>query len=206
MIELERFGERRVLAQRVLDGASEQLTQLLGEPARVALVTRLDDALLARMLELEEEVFRIEDNVYSADDIRECLGEEDSLLLVLWVNDRVEGYVFGFDDEPDDPEVEGTDYFVDSAVVSLAYQAKGIGTRAGLLVLFLLYLAGYRRIGITTEPRDKTGRELLAFYHKLGFSEAHAKRADNYGMKIELSDALMAKLAAQLPGAASVGS
>ena len=200
MIHLESFGEQRPLAKSVLDAGSVQLTQLLGERARLELVNRLDDLLLARMLELEEEVFRIENNVYSADDIRECLAEEDSLLLVLRVNDRVEGYVFGYDDDPDDPEVGGTDYFIDSAVVSLAYEAKGIGSRAGLLVLFLLYLLGYRKIGITTEPRDKSGRELVGFYHKLGFTEAPTKRPDSYGMKIELSDMLVEKMAAQLLG------
>lgn len=96
--------------------------------------------------------------------------------------------------------MEGTDYFVDSAVVSLAYEAKGIGSRAGLMVLYLLYLLGYRSIGITTEPRDKTGRELIGFYHKLGFTEAPTKRPGSWAMKIELSDALVQKLATQLLG------
>jgi GNAT superfamily N-acetyltransferase len=198
MLTLERFGDRQPLAQQALQGMSLQLTRLLGEPAELQLVGELDDALLARMLELEKEIFLVEDNVYDEADIRECLAEEDSMLLVLRISGKVQGYVFGYDDDPQDPVVEGTDYFVDSAVVSLAYEAKGIGTHAGMVVLLLLFLMGYRRIGITTEVRDKTGRELVRFYQKLGFTEAPTKQPDDYGMKIELNDALVEQMMSQL--------
>jgi GNAT superfamily N-acetyltransferase len=199
MIKPEDFGKQRALATGVLQGLNGQLTRQLGKQVRLELVWEIDKPLLDRMIALEEEVFRIEDNVYSEADIRECLAEEDSLLLLLWINDRVEGYLFGYDDEPEAPVVAGTEYFIDSAVVSLAYQAKGIGTQAGFVVLFLIYLLGYRSIGITTEERDKTGRELAEFYRRLGFVDAPTDKPENVGLKIELDTQSIKKLANHLP-------
>lgn len=204
MIRLEDFETQMALVMDILEGLNDQLTQQLGEKVRLELVWEIDEPLLDRMVELEEEVFRIEDNVYSKADIRECLAEQDSLLLVLRVNDRVEGYVFGYDDEPETPVVAGTEYFVDSAVVSLTYQAKGIGRQTGFVVLFLLYLIGYRSIGITTEERDKTGRDLADFYRKLGFVDAHTDKPDNVGLKIVLDTQSIKKLANHLPPTAAL--
>ena len=127
MISPERFGENRDLALSVLEHISAELTALLGVETRFELVSEVDDALLSRMEEIEEEIFRIEDNVYSRRDLVECLASKDALLLVLTIDGNVEGYLFGYADEPGNPVVEGSDYFVDSAAISLDYEAKGIG-------------------------------------------------------------------------------
>ncbi|MDX1346171.1 MAG: hypothetical protein R3179_09745, partial [Sedimenticolaceae bacterium] len=74
MINPERFGDKRDLAMHILDQISSQLTQLLGKEVHVELVSEVDDVLLARMEEIEEEIFRIEDNVYTENDLLECLA------------------------------------------------------------------------------------------------------------------------------------
>lgn len=206
MVVLESFGERKALVEQLLQGLNRQLTAMLGEEACFELVAGLDAGLLARMLALEEEVFRIEDNVYSEADIRECLAEEDSLLMVLRIRGRVEGYIFGYDDEPSAPVVAGTDYFMDSAVISLAYQKRGLGSHIGLVVLLLVYLLGYHSLGINTERRDRSGRELVGFYRKLGFVEAPTVEPESVGMKIELNRETIGRLVHQLPAADALAS
>ena len=201
MIRPERFGEKQNIAVRILERVSAQLSAFLGVEARMELVSEANEALLARMQEIEEEVFRIEDNVYSQSDLLECLTEKDALLLVLTIDGNVEGYLFGYADEPGNPVVEGSDYFVDSAVISLAYEAKGIGGVLSLPVLFLIQLLGYKVAGLTTEEQDKTGRKLANFYRKLGFVDAPVNREGDVGIgfTLELTPKALKQIADRLP-------
>lgn len=198
MITLERFDTKRAAAHHALESVNAHLSAALGQTVEITLAARADGETLDRMLELEHEIFAIEDNVYSREDILSCLREEDSLLLLLRIDGRLEGYVFGYDEDVDHPIVEGTDYFLDSALVSSAYEQKGIGAAAAVVVLLLLYLMDYRAIGITTEVRDKTGRELVKFYKKLGFIDGVTDSREDYAMKIDLNDEIIARLGAPL--------
>lgn len=198
MITFESLGPAAATARRTLASVSARLSGVLGKETQLTLEPAIDEPMLQRMLELERELFTIENNVYSKEDILSCLGEEDSLLVLLRIGGRIEGFVFGYDDDIEHPIVEGTEYFVDSAVVSSAYERLGIGTATGAVVLFLLYLAGYRDIGLTTEVRDKSGRELVKFYESLGFTRGITNLPDNYAMKIHLSEEFMNKLSAYL--------
>ena len=198
MITLDSLTEHQDLLNNAVHALNARLSQITGKPTSVSLQATADDTLLQRMIELEKEIFSIEDNVYSREDILSCLQEEDSLLLTMQVDDRIEGYVFGYDDDVENPVVKGTEYFVDSAVVSLQYQAMGIGSIVGIFVLLVLYLVGYKRIGITTEVRDKTGRELVGFYHKLGFVDAQTQSGDDYAMMITLDEQMVNKLCTAL--------
>ena len=204
MISPEKFGDKCDLAMRILERISADLTALLGAEARFELVSKVDDTLLARMQEIEEQIFRIEDNVYTESDLLECLAMEDALLLVLTVDGNVEGYLFGYADEPGNPVVEGSDYFVDTAVISLAYEAKGIGGRLSLPVLFLIHLLGYKVAGLTTEEQDKSGRNLANFYRKLGFVDAPVNREGDVGIGFvfDLSPSALKQIADQLPHSA----
>lgn len=201
MISAEKFGDKRDMAMGILKHINTDLTALLGVETRLDIVSEVDDTLLARMEEIEEEIFRIEDNVYTRGDLQECLAEEDALLLVLRVNGKVEGYLFGYADEPDNPVVEGSDYFVDSGVISLAYEAKGIGSRLSLPVLFLIHLLGYKVAGLLTEEQDKTGRRLADFYRKLGFVDAPVNRDGDggIGFTISLAPEVLGRVAEQFP-------
>jgi len=203
MISPEAFGDNRDQALQILRHVGTELTALLGVETRFELVSAVDDALMARMEEIEEEIFRIEDNVYSESDLMECLETEDAMLLVLTIGGKVEGYLFGYADEPDDPVVEGSDYFVDSGVISLAYEAQGIGSRISLPVLFVIYLLGYKTAGLLTEEQDKTGRRLADFYRRLGFVDAPVNRAGDVGIgfTFELSPKALKRAADQLPNA-----
>jgi hypothetical protein len=201
MIGLDRFGEKRELATGILRHVSAELTALLGVESSLDLVGAVDDTLLSRMEEIEEEIFRIEDNVYTEGDLRERLLRKDALLLVLTVGGKVEGYLFGYADEPGNPVVQGSDYFVDSAAISLAYEAKGIGGRLSLPVLFLIHLLGYGAAGLTTEEQDKTGRKLASFYRKIGFVDAPVNREGDVGigLVIELTPEALKRIAGHLP-------
>lgn len=198
MISLDRLGDRGDVVRRALNAINDNLSARLGKQVLLSLESSVDEPTLERMLELEEEVFSIEENVYTRQDILECLAEEDSLLMLLRVDGRIEGYVFGYDEDPDQPAVKGTDYFLDSALVSTAYEQKGIGASAAGVVLLVIYARGYRDVGITTEVKDKTGRELVKFYEKLGFVRAVTDRADDYAMKIGLNDEIIAGVCAKL--------
>jgi ribosomal protein S18 acetylase RimI-like enzyme len=191
VIGLERFGGQRPLVEQALSACEKSLSRLVGKQVVVSLAESLEQPTLARMLELEQQVFGIEDNVYGAEDIRECVESEDAFLLLLHIGERLEGYAFGFAEDPQQPAVEGTDYFVDTALVSLEYENLGIGSRMAGLVFLIIYLMGYRQVGVTTESRDRTGRELVGFYRKLGFADGSTRLAGNYAMKIVLTHDLL---------------
>ena len=198
MISLDTFGNNKALVLSALETLNRQLSSLVKEPVVISIATSVDDDMLQRMLLLEDEIFRIEDNTYSGADILECLAEDFSLLLILTINGEIQGYFFGYDDDPDDPVVEGTEYFVDSAVVALKYQNKGIFTTVAGFGLLLLYLLGFRRIGITTEQKDKTGRELVRFYEKLGLRVTSIDETGTVKMKIDLDDAYIEEIRKRL--------
>lgn len=201
MISPDKFGEKRDLVMHILRHTSAELTALLGVETRFDLASEVDDDLLARMEQIEEEIFRVEDNVYTESDLRECLAMQDALLLTLTIGGKVEGYLFGYADEPGNPVVEGSDYFVDSAVISLAYEAKGIGSMLSLPILFLIYLLGYKVAGLTTEEQDRTGRRLADFYRKLGFVNAPVNREGDVGigLTLELTPPTLKRIADMLP-------
>lgn len=198
MIDLERFEENKNLVSAALNNINQQLSHAVGAPVAMVLQSSVDDTLLARMLQLEEEIFSIEDNIYSKEDILECLAEEDSLLLLLTINNTVEGYVYGYDEDIDNPTVKGTEYFLDSAVVSLSHEQKGIGTTVSAIVLLMLYLLGYRKVGLLTEAKDKTGRELIKFYQKMGFEVVETTEELGCAMRITLSEQLFNTICARL--------
>jgi GNAT superfamily N-acetyltransferase len=198
MITLESFANNKKVVIGALDVINKQLTHLLNEEASLSIIPQVNDQILDRMIELEKEVFTIEGNVYSREEIMECLVEEYSLLLVLNISGRIQGFVYGYDDDEDNPVVEGTDYFLDSAVMALAYENKGIGTLLSGVILLLVYLLGFKKIGITTEMKDKTGRELVKFYKKLGFTEASTAEPLDVGMKIILDENLINGICSKL--------
>lgn len=198
MIDLERFEENKNLVSAALNNINKQLSHAVGAPVEMVLQSSVDDKLLSRMLQLEEQIFSIEDNIYSKQDILECLAEEDSFLLLLTINNEVEGYVFGYDEDIDNPTVKGTEYFLDSAVVSLSHEQKGIGTTVSAIVLLMLYLLGYRKVGLLTEAKDKTGRELVKFYQRMGFEEVETTEEYGCAMRITLSEQLFNDICARL--------
>ncbi|KPJ91277.1 MAG: hypothetical protein AMJ55_12105 [Gammaproteobacteria bacterium SG8_15] len=198
MITLDRLGQYKPLAMAAMNKLASQLSHALGLQVALVLETQIDDRLLERMTQLENEIFSVEDNVYSKDDIRECLAEEDSMLLLLIIDDRIEGYTFGYDDDIDNPTVKDTEYFIDTAVVSLQYEHKGIGAAIAGIILLLLYLMGYRNIGILTEEKDKTGRQLVKFYQRLGFEEVETTEEQGCAMKITLTDQLVKNTCSRL--------
>lgn len=189
MISLDAFVNNKELVLTALDALNMQLSRLVKQQVIISIATTVDDKTLERILLLEDEIFRIEDNTYSEADILECLAEDYSLLLILTIDGEIQGYFFGYDDDPDDPVVEGTEYFIDSAVVALEYENRGITTMVAGFGLLLVYLLGFRSIGITTEKKDKTGRELVKFYEKLGFCVTSIDETGTVNMKIDLNDA-----------------
>ena len=198
MIDLDRFEQNKPLVTTALNNINRQLSHLIGAPVALILQPTIDEALLTRMLHLEEQIFRIEDNIYSKEDILECLAEEDSLLLLLTIDNKVEGYVFGYDEDISKPTVKGTEYFLDSAVVSLAYEQKGIGSMVSGVVLLMLYLLNYREVGLLTEERDKTGRELVRFYEKMGFKLVEKTEQAGCAMRITLNEQIFNEICNRL--------
>lgn len=209
MIDMERFGDHRALLEAAFAAINAEVSRRVGKPAQFRLAREIDEATLARMLEIEAEIFAIECNAYTREDIIECLASEDAFLLLFTVEGRLEGYVFGYDEDAESTVVEDTEYFVDTAAVSLAHEQLGVGRTAAMLVFLILYLAGYRTIGVTTERRDKTGRELVKFYRALGFEDAkyldpeNTRDAGTCAMRIVLDRAMFGPLPERLGAGAA---
>lgn len=198
MLDMGALGDRRGLAQQLLANASEMLSEKLGRHVVFALCESLDDAPFEAMAALEASVYP-EDIAYEPTDFREFLVEQDdALLALLTIDGELAGYVFGYAEDEDEQIVEGADYFVDDGVVALEWQAKGIGSICGVAMFALIGLLGYHVIGVTTEERDEAGRELVKWYHGLGFEDAVTHYCDDYAITLALDEERMAFMLAAL--------
>jgi GNAT superfamily N-acetyltransferase len=152
------------------------------------LLPRLDDAIRARIMELNDEVFGGRRDVFDARALDEVEEDPDALFLVLEVDGRIEAGVFGYFEEPIGSIVEDTDFFLDSAMVSAEWQSHGLGEVGGLGVLLLLALIeDVHRVGVAVWT-DGDVERLVSLYKRFGFVDAVGHGMPPPCLKVTLDD------------------
>lgn len=176
MIDLDYFEGRRPEAERVLAAISALVSGLTGRESRMRLLPHLDQASRERVLRLNEEVFGREGEVFDRRGLAEVEADPDALFLVLEIDGRVEGCVFGYYEEPGQETVQDADFFIDTAMVSRGWQSKGVGQLGGFAVLLLVGLLGdVRRVGVAVWSEGDV-ESLLSLYRRFGFVDGTALR------------------------------
>lgn len=176
VIDLDYFKDRRAAAQEILAVTGALLTQQCGLPAAVHLVPSLDGAARERVLDLGAEVFGPDGAVFDRKALDEVAADPDALFVALEIDGSVEGFCFGYYEEDGDQMVDGTDFFLDSALVAPRWQRHRLGWLAGAATLLLVTeLEDVHRVGIAAwSEGDVDG--LLSLYHRLGFVDATSHR------------------------------
>lgn len=172
MIDLAWFEEDAAEAERILDATGQRICRVIGRRTTVRFVSHLDDPIRRRTLELNEEVFGREGEVFDRQGLSEVEEDPDAMFVVVEVDGVIESCWFGYYEVPERPVVETADYVIDTALVSRRWQAHGIGRSmaAGILLLACLF-GDVRRVGVVVWAEGQVER-LVAFYRQLGFVDA----------------------------------
>lgn len=187
MIDAEYFNEPGE-ARRVLSQIESLVDSVTRRPTRLKLLTELDAATEDRIHHLKDEVFRSGPEVFDARGLAEVTADPEAMFLVLEIDGAIEGFCFGYYEEPGQETVAGTDFFIDTALCSSKFQNQGIAQVAGAGVLLLVHLLGdVRRVGIAVWDGGRAG-DLMTFYRKFGFVETECKRCPYPCMTVVIDD------------------
>ncbi len=205
MISLASFGERQGAAAAVLDALGERLTAVTGRPTGLRLVPELDAPTRQRVLELNVEVFGREGEVFDRRALDEVAADPDALFLALEIDGTLEGFCFGYYEEPGKETVVGTDFYLDTGMVCARWQRQGICGLGGAAVLLLVHLLGdVHRVGLSVWGGGHVD-ELLALYRRFGFVDAEGCGSPHRCLAVDLDDGRVAawRIALGLPPATS---
>lgn len=183
MIGLSFFEGDAEEAIRILEAMGRVASERTGHACTFSLATSLDEVDVARVVELQREAFGADDVAFSRRDLDEVRADPEALFVRLDVDGRLEGCFFGYWEWPEKVTVPGTDFFLDSAIVSARYRGLGIGHFAITGILLLADLLECRRIGIAAWLGGPGGTKLVRFYRSFGF----ARMADGPHMKMALA-------------------
>ena len=194
MIDVAYFEPRDTEAARVLGALSAGFRAITGRECQARLLPHLDDRARARILELDDEVFGNKRDVFDAATLDEMEADPDALLLVIEIEGTIEACVFGYYEEPRGQIVEDTDFFIDSAMVSRAWQHRGIGELGGAAILLLLEIAeDVDDVGVAVWS-DGDVEQLVSLYRRLGFVDASGRDMPHRCMRVALDDDLTATM------------
>lgn len=187
MIDANHF-ENPAEAQLVLDRIGSLASALTGRPSRIRLLPELDGSTEKRILELKDDAFDKDSGVFDQRALAEIAADPEALFLVLEVDGEIEGCCFGYYEEPGEETVSGTDFFIDTALVSSRWQGQGIAAATGAGVMILIHLLNdVHRPGIAVWDGARTD-ELVEFYRKFGFVDAESQRSPYRCMAVDLHD------------------
>lgn len=191
MIGLAYFETDAEEASRILDAMSRLASERTKRTCVFSLATSLDEPDAARVLELEAEAFGARDVAFSRRDLDEVRADPEALFVRLDVDGRLEGCFFGYWEWPDQVTVAGTDFFLDSGMVSAPYRGHGIGRFAITGILLLASLLECQRIGIAAWLGGPRGAKLVRFYRRFGF--ARVRNGPHAKMALALDDEKLAR-------------
>lgn len=176
VIDLEYFTEQRQSAEEILAVTSAHVARQCRVPAAIRLVPTLDAPVRERVLALGDEVFGPGGEVFDRRALDEVADDPDALFLVLELDGRIEGTCFGYYEQPGNEVVDGTEFFIDSALVAPRWQRHRVGWLAAAAILLLVAeLGDVRRVGIAVwSGGDVEG--LLSLYRRFGFADATSRR------------------------------
>lgn len=187
MIGLPYFEKRRAEAEVVLETVARIATERVGVPSRLSLVPDLDEARRWRILELNIEGFGREGETFDRRALDEVAADPDALLVVLEVEDRIEGFFFGYYEEPGNPIVAGGDFFFDTGMVTASLRGRGLGLLSAAAFLLLIDLLGdVRRVGLAVWSGGAV-EQLVALYGRLGFTSAPCRATPHRCLVAEIT-------------------
>lgn len=189
MIDLAYFKGDAEEARRLLEAMGRAASEQTGHRCGFSLAKTLSDAQVARILELEVDAFGKEGVAFDRRALDEVRADPDALFLLIEIDGRLEAVCFGYWEWPDQVTVPGTDFFLDSAMISAPYRGEGIGTITLVGVMLLVRLLKCHRVGIAAWVRGPAGRRLVRFYRKYGFRQVKGAPGPHELMVIALDDA-----------------
>jgi GNAT superfamily N-acetyltransferase len=198
MIDLAYFGEREPEAARIMAALTTTLGSITGRDCRVLLLPYLDDPRRARIMELNDIVFGGKRDVFDLRALQEVEADPDAIMMVGEIDGVLEACGFGYYEDPPGQLVEGADFFLDSGMVSPAWQGRGIGEVGGVALLLLLSLIrDVHDVGIAVWS-DGEVDELVRLYRRFGFVDVPGHCPPHRCMRISLDAARIATLAGVL--------
>lgn len=196
MIDIGYFKENADQARRILAAMERLASERTGCRCTFSLTPSLDATMKGRVLELQSEAFGASDAVFTAHDLDEVNNDPDALFIRLDVNNRMEGFFFGYWEWPDQITVPGTDFFMDTGMIAAPFRGKGVARLAISGVLLLLKLLDCARVGILSWDGGLHTPELLRFYRQFGFVRVLTERHNK--MSCSLDDKLIARFLMEL--------
>lgn len=189
MIDLDYFREDTDEAREILAGLGQAISRQTGRPCTVSLAKTLTQSMVARVLELEADAFGAEEVAFGRAALDEVRADPDALFLLLTIDGRIEGCCFGYWEWPDQVTVAGTDFFLDTVMISRRYRGLGIGRIWVSGVILLVELLECHQMGIAAWTAGPLGDRLIDFYRGLGFVETGEQEGRNALMTLSLDDA-----------------
>lgn len=188
MIDAQYF-DQPAEAELVLDRAGKLVEALAQLPARVTLVRELDGRTEKRILELKDEVFGRDSDVFEQRTLTEVAEDPDAMFLLLEIDGNIEGCCFGYHELPGEETVPDTQFFLDTGLISTKWQERGIAGAAGAGVLLLVdLLHDVHRVGIAVWDGGGRVDDLVALYQRFGFVLAESGNSPYRCMTIDLDE------------------
>jgi|TARA_Y100000310_G_C20458612_1_gene704253 hypothetical protein len=184
MVKLAEFKDKRTDVLNFFIKKREELNSQIKKECNIEIVEKLSDEVLNRMIELEQEIYGIKEIEFQKNEMIEYFNKKDSIVIILIIDQKIEGYAFGYAEEI----VKGTEYYGEDIIISLKYQQKRIGEKLHLCYLYAIFCLGYRTFGFTTAHIDKAGRELVKWYKSQGCEDAESATKIGHPMRIRLSE------------------
>lgn len=198
MIDLAYFGEREPEATRIMAAVTEVLRSITGRESRAVLLPHLDEAHRARIMELNDSVFGGKRDVFDLRTLDEVEADPDAIVVAAEIDGVLEACGFGYYEDPPGQLVDGADFFLDSGMVSPAWQGRGIGEIGGVALLLLLALIrDVHEVGIAVW-NDGEVDQLVRLYRRMGFVDAGGHCPPHRCMRISLDRERVAALAGVL--------
>lgn len=189
MIDLEYFEKEAPQARAILEAMGCAATAQCGHRCVFTFVRSLSEEQVKRMLALERDAFGAVGVAFDRVGLDEVRADPDALFLVLEIDGEIEGCCFGYWEWPDQITVAGTDFFLDTAMVSRRYRGRGIGRISLVGVLLLVQLLDCHRVGIAAWHRGPVGDRLVEFYGSFGFQRVESGRSTHALMALDLDRA-----------------
>lgn len=186
MIGMSYFEENEPGAEEVLQAVARLGSARAGADCALRLVPELDAQLRSRILELNVEAFGREGETFDRRGLDEVAADPDAMLLVLEIAGSVEGFFFGYYEEPSAPIVPGADYFMDTGMIRAPWRHRGLGLLSMAAMLLLIgCLEDVKRPGMAVWSGDV--ERLTAIYARFGFNETPCHAAPHTCMIGDMS-------------------